>query len=1127
MLEFDLLLLGQAETTAATTAASAATTNPWVVWTVNVLVVLALFTLPFLFGNLVARRLRMPTIGGRIGFAVFVIAATLAVCFKANWQVPLGVDIRGGTILVYEILKGNNSGEPVKADAVVTALQNRLNPSGTKEISIRPYGESQIEVVVPEVDPFQVEATKKAIREAGQLKFRIVANQRDHVLILQAAQKLAQSSTPTQRDVYSDDKRLVGQWYEVGRNDKPTGADKIYALRTPVSSYIIRNSRTGELLNPPPLPPDEELAFERWLASQKIESVDVLMALERNEAARYAEVSGDDLSSASFTYDKAGLPAVSFNLNTVGAGKMFKLTLANQPDGNFFRQMAIILDDRVLSAPRLNTAISSNGIIEGNFTREEVDFIVQILRAGKLPAALRPEPISESRIGSLLGAATIEKGKYASILSVFVTLGCLLLYYRFSGVVAAIALVLNGLMIWATMILIQQPLTLPGLAGMVLTLGMAVDANVLVFERMREEVAKGSTSRMAIRNGFDRAFTTIVDSNLTTLIAAVVLYWIGTDQVRGFAVALIIGILISMFTAVFCARIIFDISEKLGALSLKMSDGIAWAKKSVLGDKDLDFMSWQKFNITLSIVVILIGLVAIGIRGKNFLAIDFNGGTSATIQLAEPVSADDMRLVMDKIFDKDKNGQTLEWTLQRMEQEPLNTVYKIDTSFDNADDLKTSLAAGLANEPSVKMVTYKVDLVPPQKVGLLDGLSRMGRMVAWQDPAAETKPADDKPAEAKPAEAKPAEAAAPEAPKADAPAAAVPPAAEPAKTEPPANAEVSSKDSLDPIATAVPAASAAPGALPGQAAAAPKTLSKFSVTFGKQNVPDPKDAVALVNHDSLINYLETAAKAVGMSITGSQFKATPNPMPDGWNPESVAGSATWDVELQAEPAEAEKIANEMKSSLEREPVWLSLSNIGQRVAGDMKQKAIAALLVSLIFIVAYIWFRFQKLSYGLAAVIALLHDVLITLGIVALCHWLTGPLGFLMIEDFKIDLIMVAAFLTIIGYSLNDTIVVFDRIREVRGKSPRLTSQMVNTSVNQTLSRTLLTSSTTLLTIALLYFFGGEGIHGFSFALFVGIVVGTYSSIFVASPVLLWIANRQQAAAVVANSRRVESRASL
>ncbi len=302
---------------------------------------------------------------------------------------------------------------------------------------------------------------------------------------------------------------------------------------------------------------------------------------------------------------------------------------------------------------------------------------------------------------------------------------------------------------------------------MVLTLGMAVDANVLVFERMREEVAKGATGRMAIRNGFDRAFTTIVDSNLTTLIAAVVLYWIGTDQVRGFAVALIIGILISMFTAVFCARIVFDIAEKLNKLSLSMSDGIAWAKKTMLGDKELDFMAWQKFNVSVSILIIVVGLIAIGIRGRNFLAIDFNGGTSATLQLAEPIAADDLRPIMDKIFDKDENDQTVEWTLQRMEQEPLNTVYKIDTSFKDVEVLKKNLAAGLANEPSVKLVTYKVDVVAPQKVGMLNMLPRMGRLVAWQDPAA------DKPAEAKPAEAKPEEA-----PKAEPPAEAKPEAAQ-------------------------------------------------------------------------------------------------------------------------------------------------------------------------------------------------------------------------------------------------------------------------------------------------------------------------------------------------------------
>lgn len=1123
MSEFQLALVAQAAGNA-----NSLLNNEWVVWTYNVVIILAVFTLPFLFGNWVAKRLRMPTVGGRLGFALFVTAVALLICVKAGFRLPLGVDIRGGTILTYEVLRNPETKEQVEPGAIVTALQNRINPSGTKEISIRPVGEAQIEVVVPETDPFAVDGIKKSISEAGQLKFRIVANQRDHAHIIEAARAQAQSATPTLRDVWNKDKtRVIGQWYEVGRKD-PRGG--VRELRTDVLGDVLRNAKTGELLSVPQLP-NEEQAFEKWLAQQGIENIDVLMALENAAGEQYVQVSGDDLASASSDFDRQGLPAVGFTLNTAGASKMFQLTAANQPDGNFRRRMAIILDERVLSAPSLNSAISDRGIIEGNFTREEVDFIVQILRAGKLPAALSQEPISENRIGALLGATTIQKGAYASILSVIVTILCLLLYYRFSGIVASLALVLNGIMILAMMILIQQPLTLPGLAGVVLTLGMAVDANVLVFERMREEIAKGSTPRMAIRNGFDRAFTTITDSNLTTLIAGIVLYWIGTDQIRGFAVAMIIGILISMFTAVFCARIIFDICEKTGWISLSMSDGIAWMRRVLLGDKDVDFMAWQGFNVTISVVLIVIGLAAVAYRGRNFLAIDFNGGTSATIQLAEPIEADKLREITQQIFQKDEQGQTIESTLQRMEQEPLNTVYKIDTSFRNVEDLKARLVQGLATHPEVKLVTYKVDAsVKPQgDNALLHRSPPFTRLTAWQDPAA-TAAADEKSAEEKTADETAAEdkkadasdsAEADSAKSDDAKADAAQDKTEPAKpapTEKPAEATAAPQS---PAAATPAAAGEQPPAAPAPSAT-PKSRSLISVSFAKSHGVSDQSKEALVNREMLASYVMRAAKEAGLNLTEATLNLTPNPIPDGWTPESAAGSSKWDIELPIEQADAQKIASLMKTDIEQEPVWLSLANIGERVAGDMKQKAVSALLISMIFIVAYIWFRFQKLSYGLAAIIALVHDVLITLGIVALCHWLAAPLGFLMIEDFKIDLIMVAAFLTIIGYSINDTIVVFDRIREVRGKSPRLTSAMVNASVNQTLSRTLLTSSTTLLTILLLYFFGGEGIHGFAFALFVGIVVGTYSSIFIASPVLLWIANRQQPAPAPA-SRRMES----
>ena len=277
----------------------------------------------------------------------------------------------------------------------------------------------------------------------------------------------------------------------------------------------------------------------------------------------------------------------------------------------------------------------------------------------------------------------------------------------------------------------------------------------------------------------------------------------------------------------------------------------------------------------------------------------------------------------------------------------------------------------------------------------------------------------------------------------------------------------------------------------------------FKASAGKQS--------ARIEPKSLTQKLIDAAAAAGFTIVESQIGLVPKNAPIGWTRESTTGFDQWEVTLPLDNSQAEQVIAGLQKLLSAEPVFLSLSDVKPTVAGDMQSKAFGAVIISLFFITAYIWFRFQKVAFGLAAVVALIHDVLITLGIVALCHWLSGPLGFLLVEDFKINLAMIASFLTIIGYSLNDTIVVFDRIREVRGKSPKLTSAMVNLSVNQTLARTLLTSATTIVSVLLLYIFGGEGIHGFAFSLFIGIIVGTYSSIYVAAPVLLWLVDRQEA----------------
>ncbi len=225
----------------------------------------------------------------------------------------------------------------------------------------------------------------------------------------------------------------------------------------------------------------------------------------------------------------------------------------------------------------------------------------------------------------------------------------------------------------------------------------------------------------------------------------------------------------------------------------------------------------------------------------------------------------------------------------------------------------------------------------------------------------------------------------------------------------------------------------------------------------------------------------------------------------GYEEGDTAAYRDWTVRVEAPPEETSQLVSAIQARLEATPFFPSASTIGGKVAGSTRVQAIYALLGSLLCIVGYLWVRFQRVMYGLAAVVALVHDVLIALGLIALSAYVASFLGFLLIDPFKIGLSELAAFLTIIGYSLNDTIIVFDRIREVRGKAPQLTKDMINTSINQTLSRTLLTSATTLLVIVILYIGGGKGIHGFAFALLIGIVVGTYSSIYIASPILLWM----------------------
>lgn len=1058
----------------------------WQSGMLNLGILLGAILVPFLLARFSSNKLRMPTHASSffwIWLSVIGTAFMLGMWLfgnDPNLKLKYGPDIVGGTSFIYEIDRAamdKSQGVRVVAKDFLAPLSNRINPSGTKEYVIRPIGEDQIEIIIPAVDAAERDEIKRIITNAGILQFRIVANANDHQDII--TQATSQSNDANQnirlkRDVNLTDKttgepRVAGIWRTLGRQEKE-GVEQVAGYQ---SGDVIRNSLTGRILNPPMASKAND--FERWLESQKIENVDILLALEKS-GVPYVEVNGGDLTRANKQVSK-GAYEVQFTMSVGGANKMLGLTGAAQPSAtsDFKRRMAILLDGRVLSAPSLNSPIRGEGVIEGRFTEKDVEFLVSILNAGALPGAISKEPISENSVGANMGKDAITKGFYASIFSLVITIVLVLVYYRFSGFIATLALLLNLGMILACMILIKQPLTLSGIAGLVLSVGMSVDANVLVFERIREETEKKATARMAIRNGFDRAWTTIFDSNLTTLITAVVLYFVGTEQIKGFSITLIIGLVISLFTAVFVTHKLFEVAERLKCAWLGMSDYVNSGRKALFGTADIKFMNYRTMCYTGSLILIIGGLIATGLRGRQILDIDFNGGISVVFNLDKTATDDDVRAVINKAFDVDAAGLPIQTSLTSVDMSGFekNTVFKLDVSLKDRNEVTSRLLKGFTEGNTAKLVTFDVDVKP---VGSPQSDFRPKspvRLVSFQEPAAEVQStADIK--EGETAAKTPAEGT---------PASTTPAAQPPEATAPTAEAtsEVVAKTSLELL---------------------------FNNSVG--------DGVAKMNASQVSEALIAAAAEVGQTLVPAQIELTPKDATEGWTPESGLGFKAWTVTIPVDLETSTKITNKLSDQLKTQPVFQSISKIESRVAGEMQQRAIAGLLLSLVFIVAYIWFRFQNIAYGIAAVVALIHDVLITLAFIAVSHWLFKPFGFLLIEDFKISLTTVAGFLTIIGYSLNDTIVVFDRIREVKGKSQNLTVQMINSSVTQTLSRTLLTSSTTIIAILLMYTFGGEGIHGFAYCLFIGIVVGTYSSIFIAAPILVWFVQREQAAKLAA-----------
>jgi SecD/SecF fusion protein len=990
--------------------------EPWAVWAMTLLTV----AVPTLLSWALSKRLRAADMWGRLATVLVALAAGAVVTWL-GWPPRLGIDLKGGVILVYEVdasrqaagqvddcvgrieqllasqdgrkgtvsrmadnriavrldtadaasresfLKGveqldfgdakvrlasrRASGESldlqfdvagrsaaVDMDKLVAAVSRRVNPGGQKEVTVRRYGLDQLEVIVPEVDQSEVDMIKRVVSSAGVLEFRITANPEDprHKQVVELASR-SPGTTVTEGG------RQIGRWVQL--DTAKMGAAESSGLVT------------------------------RALPDGRVE---VLVVLDR------FDVTGGYLTRASSSYDSNLQPCVNFSFSSAGAALFGTLTGQNLPDpaNRLTSRLGIVLDDTLLSAPTIRSTISGDGQITGSFKQSDVDFLVGVLNAGSLPAALVSEPISEQKISPQLGADTIRSGARAMLLATIVVLAFMLAYYRFSGFVADLAVLLNILLVVALMISLKAAFTLAGLAGLVLSVGMAVDANVLIYERMREETERGAAVRMAIRNGFQRAFSTIVDSNLTTLITALVLFAMGTDQLKGFAVTLILGLVLNLFTAVYCARVVFDLAERNGWLRR-----LSMAK--LFGHTNFEFVRWVRPAIIGSLAFILLGLAAGAKRGQGLFDIDFTGGTSVQVAFKPDQALDiaEVRKAVAVLPDVAVSAVT------SADAAP-GTRFKIDTSVRNDDQVEQTLREVFPG----RLATYSMGF---------------GEITST---AGDGKPAAD--------------------------------------------------------AVGLPTA--------------------VALDFPEK-----------INLPTLRATMQDAMQAEGVADAVFELE------PDASQTKGVASRTkpyrNWALSTSLDEASARRVIERVAKKLSDTPVYLSANSIGGKVAGNTKITAIYALLASLLMIVLYVWVRFQNVAFGLAAVVALIHDVLVAVACLAFSTSLSRFLGWALIDDFKISLDVVAALLTIVGFSINDTIVIFDRLRELRGKSPFVTAEMIDKAVNQTLSRTILTSGTALLATLILYLFGGQGIHAFAFTMLVGIITGTYSTIYIAAPIVLWL----------------------
>jgi SecD/SecF fusion protein len=747
--------------------------------------------------------------------------------------------------------------------------------------------------------------------------------------------------------------------------------------------------------------------------------------------------------------------AVNFTHDSI-RGRLFgKLTEANQPssynDGAswYYRYLAIILDGKVVSAPYLSSVITDSGQIEmKNSPRDDRVRLVKTLRAGALPAPLKPIPVSQSTIGSTLGGDTIYKGLMSVAIAFAAVMVFMMIYYQFAGIVACTALLVNLVLTVAFMVFVNATFTLPGLAGLVLMLGMAVDANVLIYERIREERDRGASLSLAIRNGYDRAFPTIVDTHLTSFFTAIVLYAVGNDQLRGFGISLASGLVISMFTALYMTRLIFDIWQYKGWLK-KLSMFRFFTKTNI------DFMAIRNYMFATTVALTVFGLALFLLRGEQGRNIDFVGGTAFGGQL-----------------DKSTDIGTLRKYLKNQEQRlAVASVQQVD---DAGRSFRVTFKNFADKSPQIEFVEPVLGPNATKQAREEEVKKRASQLPDWS--VEQIFVSGD--AEAKPGQSRFFTVRSTE-----------------------------KESDLVQVAVSRLLAEEKDGKLDSLLKSS--ELDKYDVK-GRIVTLEFKEGASPAY---LKSFLERQFKQNGFGEQAFDLRGEGRSDNNRFKT-MVLEITTANFDPVRDRAKLDQILQQTLNDFADRPQPERLEKFDAQLAAETSGRALYAIFASWLAILLYLWFRCGSWTFGIAAVLCLIHDLCFTLGAIAFCHylveWAPGLASALLIDDFKIDLPAVAALLTLVGFSVNDTIVVFDRIREVRGKNPELTVKMINESINQTLSRTLLASTTVFLVVGVLYVFGGESIRLFAFVMVVGVIVGTYSSIYVASPLLIMLGEGQQ-----------------